>query len=62
MRSLERKIGAICRAVAVKVAEGQRVTKTETLGPECPTQQGGRSLSSAWFLSVYMCTYLQKLN
>lgn len=30
VRSLERKIGAICRAVAVKVAEGHRLTKTET--------------------------------
>uniref|UniRef100_A0A8C9XYV8 Lon protease homolog 2, peroxisomal n=1 Tax=Sander lucioperca TaxID=283035 RepID=A0A8C9XYV8_SANLU len=29
VRSLERKFGAICRAVAVKVAEGHRVTKTE---------------------------------
>uniref|UniRef100_A0A4W6DGL0 Lon protease homolog n=1 Tax=Lates calcarifer TaxID=8187 RepID=A0A4W6DGL0_LATCA len=29
VRSLERKIGAICRAVAVKVAEGHRLTKTE---------------------------------
>uniref|UniRef100_A0A671VD69 Lon protease homolog 2, peroxisomal n=1 Tax=Sparus aurata TaxID=8175 RepID=A0A671VD69_SPAAU len=40
VRSLERKIGAICRAVAVKVAEGHRVTKTEDLIPESPTQQG----------------------
>lgn len=46
MRSLERKIGAICRAVAVKVAEGHRVTKTEDLIPESPTQQGGKTLSS----------------
>ncbi|CAN9499462.1 unnamed protein product [Ophioblennius macclurei] len=30
VRSLERKIGAICRAVAVKVAEAQKVTKVET--------------------------------
>uniref|UniRef100_A0A673YMX4 Lon protease homolog 2, peroxisomal n=1 Tax=Salmo trutta TaxID=8032 RepID=A0A673YMX4_SALTR len=29
VRSLERKIGAICRAVAVKVAEGHTVTKSE---------------------------------
>uniref|UniRef100_A0A8C7H441 Lon protease homolog 2, peroxisomal n=1 Tax=Oncorhynchus kisutch TaxID=8019 RepID=A0A8C7H441_ONCKI len=29
VRSLERKIGAICRAVAVKVAEGHNVTKSE---------------------------------
>ena len=27
VRSLERKIGALCRAVAVKVAEGQKVTE-----------------------------------
>uniref|UniRef100_A0A3Q4AGJ1 Lon protease homolog 2, peroxisomal n=1 Tax=Mola mola TaxID=94237 RepID=A0A3Q4AGJ1_MOLML len=42
VRSLERKIGAICRAVAVKVAEGHKVTKTKTeaLSPKCPTQQG----------------------
>uniref|UniRef100_A0A671VMU8 Lon peptidase 2, peroxisomal n=1 Tax=Sparus aurata TaxID=8175 RepID=A0A671VMU8_SPAAU len=46
VRSLERKIGAICRAVAVKVAEGHRVTKTEDLIPESPTQQGGKTLSS----------------
>uniref|UniRef100_A0A8C5ESA7 Lon protease homolog 2, peroxisomal n=1 Tax=Gouania willdenowi TaxID=441366 RepID=A0A8C5ESA7_GOUWI len=31
VRSLERKIGAICRAVAVKVAEGQRLAKTNTV-------------------------------
>ncbi|KAG7523425.1 lon protease-like 2, peroxisomal [Solea senegalensis] len=29
VRSLERKIGAVCRAVAVKVAEGQRLAKAE---------------------------------
>ncbi|KAJ3596782.1 hypothetical protein NHX12_003183 [Muraenolepis orangiensis] len=29
VRSLERKIGALCRAVAVKVAEGQKVTQQE---------------------------------
>uniref|UniRef100_UPI0037E8E62F lon protease homolog 2, peroxisomal n=1 Tax=Semicossyphus pulcher TaxID=241346 RepID=UPI0037E8E62F len=40
VRSLERKIGAICRAVAVKVAEGHRVAKTEdALTTEGPTQQ-----------------------
>ncbi|KAM4572929.1 lon protease homolog 2, peroxisomal [Odontesthes bonariensis] len=37
VRSLERKIGAICRAVAVKVAEGHRLTKTET--PENSSRQ-----------------------
>ncbi|XP_055030264.2 lon protease homolog 2, peroxisomal [Misgurnus anguillicaudatus] len=31
VRSLERKIGAICRAVAVKVAEGHKVSKEESL-------------------------------
>lgn len=46
MRSLERKFGAICRAVAVKVAEGHRVTKTEASSPEDPTQQEGKSRSS----------------
>ncbi|XP_052437928.1 lon protease homolog 2, peroxisomal [Carassius gibelio] len=34
VRSLERKIGAICRAVAVKVAEGHRVSRAES-----PTEQ-----------------------
>lgn len=40
MRSLERKIGAICRAVAVKVAEGHMVTKRDASTPEGPTQEG----------------------
>ncbi|XP_042351895.1 lon protease homolog 2, peroxisomal [Plectropomus leopardus] len=39
VRSLERKFGAICRAVAVKVAEGHRVTVTEDSAPNSPTQQ-----------------------
>lgn len=43
VRSLERKIGAICRAVAVKVAEGHRVTKTEALTSEGPAQQGDKA-------------------
>lgn len=30
VRSLERKIGAICRAVAVKVAEGHKMSKQES--------------------------------
>ncbi|XP_058606664.1 lon protease homolog 2, peroxisomal isoform X1 [Onychostoma macrolepis] len=34
VRSLERKIGAICRAVAVKVAEGHKVSRAES-----PTEQ-----------------------
>ncbi|XP_075998267.1 lon protease homolog 2, peroxisomal [Genypterus blacodes] len=41
VRSLERKVGAICRAVAVKVAEGHRVTKPEGLAPEGPAQNQG---------------------
>lgn len=30
VRSLERKIGAICRAVAVKVAEGHKMSRSES--------------------------------
>ncbi|CAJ1057462.1 lon protease homolog 2%2C peroxisomal [Xyrichtys novacula] len=41
VRSLERKIGAICRAVAVKVAEGHRVTKTEEAVPPQDLKQQG---------------------
>ncbi|KAF1387237.1 hypothetical protein PFLUV_G00103280 [Perca fluviatilis] len=44
VRSLERKFGAICRAVAVKVAEGHRVTKTEASSPEDPTQQEDKAV------------------
>ncbi|XP_068459637.1 lon protease homolog 2, peroxisomal [Clinocottus analis] len=40
VRSLERKFGAICRAVAVQVAEGHRVDMTDAMTSECPTQQG----------------------
>ncbi|KAK5902708.1 hypothetical protein CesoFtcFv8_007941 [Champsocephalus esox] len=40
VRSLERKLGAICRAVAVKIAEGHTVTKTGALSPENPAQLG----------------------
>lgn len=29
VRSLERKIGAVCRAVAVRVAEAQKVPETQ---------------------------------
>uniref|UniRef100_A0A665V0L4 Lon protease homolog 2, peroxisomal n=1 Tax=Echeneis naucrates TaxID=173247 RepID=A0A665V0L4_ECHNA len=36
VRSLERKIGAVCRAVAVKVAEGHPSIKTDTLIPAGP--------------------------
>uniref|UniRef100_A0A7N6BVC1 Lon N-terminal domain-containing protein n=1 Tax=Anabas testudineus TaxID=64144 RepID=A0A7N6BVC1_ANATE len=39
VRSLERKIGAICRAVAVKVAEGHKVTKRDASTPEDSAQQ-----------------------
>uniref|UniRef100_A0A8C7GXX5 Lon protease homolog 2, peroxisomal n=1 Tax=Oncorhynchus kisutch TaxID=8019 RepID=A0A8C7GXX5_ONCKI len=45
VRSLERKIGAICRAVAVKVAEGHNVTKSEAAPAESAPQgaeHGGR--------------------
>uniref|UniRef100_A0A4W5PC60 Lon protease homolog 2, peroxisomal n=1 Tax=Hucho hucho TaxID=62062 RepID=A0A4W5PC60_9TELE len=38
VRSLERKIGAICRAVAVKVAEGHYVTKSEAAPAESAPQ------------------------
>lgn len=40
MRSLERKFGAICRAVAVKVAEGHKVAKPATPPPD-PSHAGG---------------------
>ncbi|KAL0968184.1 hypothetical protein UPYG_G00263470 [Umbra pygmaea] len=40
VRSLERKIGAICRAVAVKVAEGHKVTKSEGTAPERAHEPG----------------------
>ncbi|KAI9537951.1 Lon protease-like protein 2 [Dissostichus eleginoides] len=43
VRSLERKLGAICRAVAVKIAEGHTVTKTEALSPENPAQRGDKA-------------------
>lgn len=53
VRALERKIGAICRAVAVKVAEGHRATEKEDLKPDGATQQGGRGLIAAEFFSLY---------
>ncbi|XP_061773056.1 lon protease homolog 2, peroxisomal [Nerophis ophidion] len=43
VRSLERKIGAICRAVAVKIAEGQRDSKGEELSPGSQTQQADQA-------------------
>lgn len=42
MRSLERKIGAICRAVAVRVAEGQGAEPVS--GGACPAQEGESGL------------------
>ncbi|XP_056110080.1 lon protease homolog 2, peroxisomal [Rhinichthys klamathensis goyatoka] len=38
VRSLERKIGAICRAVAVKVAEGHKVSRAESPTEELADQ------------------------
>nr|XP_057944133.1 lon protease homolog 2, peroxisomal isoform X2 [Doryrhamphus excisus] len=43
VRSLERKMGAICRAVAVKIAENQRDSKSEDLTSESQTQQGDKT-------------------
>ncbi|XP_059190456.1 lon protease homolog 2, peroxisomal [Centropristis striata] len=43
VRSLERKLGAICRAVAVKVAEGLTVTRTEAPTSDGPSQQGDKA-------------------
>ena len=39
MRSLERKIGALCRAVAVKVAEGHKATEPEHEGLDGSAQE-----------------------
>uniref|UniRef100_A0A7N8XY34 Lon protease homolog n=1 Tax=Mastacembelus armatus TaxID=205130 RepID=A0A7N8XY34_9TELE len=47
VRSLERKIGAICRAVAVKVAEGHRVPRSDASTPESPAKQGSKSQDKA---------------
>ncbi|XP_061630896.1 lon protease homolog 2, peroxisomal isoform X1 [Phyllopteryx taeniolatus] len=47
VRSLERKIGAICRAVAVKIAEAQTDSKTEELTPEGHTEQGEKAAPPA---------------
>ncbi|XP_037109920.1 lon protease homolog 2, peroxisomal [Syngnathus acus] len=47
VRSLERKIGAVCRAVAVKIAEGQTHSKSEELTPEDHTQQGEKAAPPA---------------
>lgn len=51
MRSLERKIGAICRAVAVKVAEGHKVSRAES-----PTEpHAGKS--GIFFISHIIVVY-----
>ncbi|XP_077424212.1 lon protease homolog 2, peroxisomal isoform X2 [Vanacampus margaritifer] len=47
VRSLERKIGAICRAVAVKIAERQADSNTEELTSEGHTQQGEKAAPPA---------------
>lgn len=52
MRSLERKFGAICRAVAVKVAEGRRGAATDVSAAERPPQQGGKSPGGGFLCSV----------
>ncbi|XP_072551167.1 lon protease homolog 2, peroxisomal isoform X1 [Salminus brasiliensis] len=47
VRSLERKIGAICRAVAVKVAEGHKLSKIESSSePETGQVQEGKGVDS----------------
>lgn len=53
VRSLERKIGAICRAVAVKVAEGHKVTKRDASTPEDSAQQG--KSQSSLCICVLLC-------
>lgn len=54
VRALERKFGAICRAVAVKVAEGHRGTEEEDLNAGGGTRQGGRRLmlGSSFFIPL----------
>uniref|UniRef100_A0A8C9VSI2 Lon peptidase 2, peroxisomal n=1 Tax=Scleropages formosus TaxID=113540 RepID=A0A8C9VSI2_SCLFO len=62
VRTLERKIGAICRAVAVKVAEGHKATKTPssssssevTTGEISDTQIGTNELMS-WLTAPAYC-------
>ncbi|KAI4880844.1 hypothetical protein NFI96_011004, partial [Prochilodus magdalenae] len=47
VRSLERKIGAICRAVAVKVAEGHKLSRTESPSePGAGQEQEGKAVDS----------------
>uniref|UniRef100_A0A8C9TE02 Lon protease homolog n=1 Tax=Scleropages formosus TaxID=113540 RepID=A0A8C9TE02_SCLFO len=65
VRTLERKIGAICRAVAVKVAEGHKATKTPssssssevTTGEISDTQIDPRCMVYVW--SILLCHYSQ---
>lgn len=47
VRSLERKIGAICRAVAVKVAEGHKVSRAES-----PTEQHAGKTGTFFILHI----------
>ncbi|XP_036441177.1 lon protease homolog 2, peroxisomal isoform X2 [Colossoma macropomum] len=47
VRSLERKIGAICRAVAVKVAEGHKLSRTDSSSePGADQEQEGKAVDS----------------
>ncbi|XP_037395741.1 lon protease homolog 2, peroxisomal isoform X1 [Pygocentrus nattereri] len=47
VRSLERKIGAICRAVAVKVAEGHKLSRTDSSSePGADQEQEGKAEDS----------------
>lgn len=55
MRSLERKYGAICRAVAVKVAEGHKAAKpgASSEGEQSPvTEAGGEAARQRVWLSL----------
>lgn len=56
VRALERKFGAICRAVAVKVAEGHRGTEEEDLKSGQGTRQGGRRLTLGSSVFHLQCT------
>lgn len=54
VRSLERKIGAICRAVAVKVAEGHKVSRAES-----PTEQHAGKTGTFFYLTHHCCLRLE---
>ncbi|KAJ7998197.1 hypothetical protein DPEC_G00220090 [Dallia pectoralis] len=54
VRSLERKIGAICRAVAVKVAEGHKVAKSPESAPQGAEQEAVEQMSRAEEVSADM--------